>query len=70
VASKLNALIVAAATGDVPQNVNFAWRISQLQTLLDKNGIAYDTATKGTPKSGVDLASMLQKGTVKIECWR
>jgi S1-C subfamily serine protease len=70
VASKLNALIIAAATGDVPQNVNFAWRASQLQTLLDQKGIAYETAAKGTAKSGVDIAALLQKGTVKIECWR
>ena len=70
VASKLNALMVAAATGDVPQNVNFAWRIGLMRDLMDQKGIPYETATKGPAKSGVDLANVLQKGTVKIECWR
>jgi hypothetical protein len=70
VASKLNAMMVAAAIGDVPQNVNFAWHTNLLQTLMDNKGIAYDTATKGPAKSGVELAGVLQKATVKIECWR
>jgi S1-C subfamily serine protease len=70
VASKLNALVVAAATGDLAQNVNFAWHISLLQKLMDQKGISYDLGSKGPAKSGVDLAGILQKGTVKIECWR
>jgi uncharacterized protein len=70
VASKLNALMVAAATGDISQNVNFAWHIGLLQTLMDQKGISYELGSKGPAKSGVDLAALLQKGTVKIECWR
>jgi TPR repeat protein len=70
VASKLNALIVAAATGDLSQNVNFAWHVGMLQTLMDQKGIAYELGGKVPAKSGVDLAGILQKGTVKIECWR
>jgi len=70
VASKLNALVIAAATGDMSQNVNFAWHIGLLQTLMDQRGISYELGSKGSAKSGVDLASLLQKGTVKIECWR
>jgi S1-C subfamily serine protease len=70
VASKLNALAVAAATGDLAQNVNFAWRISLLQALMDKQHIAYDQAAKGHANSSVELADILQKGTVRIECWR
>jgi S1-C subfamily serine protease len=70
VASKLNALIIAAATGDLSQNVNFAWHIGLLQKLMDQKGIGYEVGGKGPAKTGVDLAGMLQKGTVKIECWR
>lgn len=70
VASKLNALALAAATGDLAQNVNFAWQVAQLKTLLDKQGIAYDQGGKAPPKSGVDLAGILQKAAVRIECWR
>jgi S1-C subfamily serine protease len=70
VASKLNALAVAAATGDLAQNVNFAWHVGLLQTLMNQKGIGYDDAAKASAKSGVDLAALLQKSTVKIECWR
>jgi hypothetical protein len=62
--------VVAAATGDMSQNVNFAWHIGLLQTLMDQKGISYELGSKGPAKSGVDLAALLQKGTVKIECWR
>jgi hypothetical protein len=70
VASKLNALAVAAATGDLAQNVNFAWRIGLMKTLMDQKGIAYEPSGKTASRSGIDLASLLQKATVKIECWR
>ncbi len=70
VASKLNALAVAAATGDLAQNVNFAWRIGLLKTLMDQKGIAYEEIPKGHARAAVDLAGLLQKATVKIECWR
>lgn len=70
VASKLDAVTVAAAIGDMPQNVNFAWHTELLRALMNQKGISYDTAAKGPARSGVDLANILQKGTVKIECWR
>jgi S1-C subfamily serine protease len=70
VAAKLNALSIAAATGDLAQNVNFAWRAGLLKSLLDQKAIAYDTAAKSGSRSGVDLGELLQKATVKIECWR
>ncbi|MDB5397364.1 MAG: putative sel1-like repeat protein, partial [Rhodospirillales bacterium] len=70
VAAKLNALGIAAATGDLAQNVNFAWRIDLLRALMDRNGIAYEQSGKGQRRSAVALAGLLQKATVKIECWR
>jgi S1-C subfamily serine protease len=70
VAAKLNALNVAAATGDLAQNVNFAWRTGPLKALMDQQAIAYETVSKPAPHSGTDLAGLLQKATVKIECWR
>ena len=69
VASKLNALAVAAVTGDLAQNVNFAWRTGPLTTLMDANGVAYEKAAKAGAHAD-DLAGLLQKATVKIECWR
>lgn len=70
VAAKLNALAIAAATGDVSQNVNFAWRIGLLKSLMDDKGIAYEQSGKTGTRPEKDLASLLQKAAVKIECWR
>ncbi len=56
--------------GDLAQNVNFAWRIGLLKTLMDQKGIAYEPAGKSAARSGIDLAGLLQKATVKIACWR
>ena len=71
VASKLNTLAFASTTGDVAQNVNFAWRADALEALLNEHGIAYDTA-RGKPESLPmnDLVTELQKGSLEVECWR
>ena len=42
--AKLDELKVAEATGVFPQNVNFAVPVTILQSFLDENGIAYQTA--------------------------
>ncbi len=44
-AAKLNELAVAKATGQFPQNVNFAVPVTILQSFLEENGVAYKTAT-------------------------
>ncbi len=71
VAAKLNTLAVASATGDVAQNVNFAWRADALEALLNAHGIGFDMArgkAESVPMN--ELVNELQKGTVKVECWR
>lgn len=71
VASKLNALAIASATGDIAQNVNFAWRSDALKALLNEHGVAFETAHGRAPtQSTADLVNTLQKATVKVECWR
>jgi hypothetical protein len=70
VQSKLNVLAVAASTGDVVQNVNFARRTGALKALLENHGIMFDSAGKTGNKSMTELADELQKATVNIECWR
>ena len=69
VESKLNALAVAATTGDVAQNVNFAKRTGPLKTLLEQHGVAFDYGGKAN-RTMSELADELQKAAVKIECWR
>lgn len=67
VVSKL-ALSVAAITGDIPQNVNFAVSLGTLQAFLDANNIDYQTRASSSPKSNADVAEMARAATVQIEC--
>lgn len=44
VVSKLDAIAMAQATGDIPQNVNFAVGAGAARAFLDAEGVAYETA--------------------------
>ncbi len=68
VTAKLNAQRVARATGDVPQNVNFALKASVAQTFLDGQGIGYRTARSERPLSPADVGEIARPFTVQIEC--
>ena len=68
--AKLNVLALAASTGDVAQNVNFASKAVSLRKLMDANGVGYEIAKGGGAHQTVELADTLQKASVKVECWR
>jgi TPR repeat protein/S1-C subfamily serine protease len=68
VTSKLDALNIAMATGDVPQNVNFAVKQALAETFLEANGIAFARAASGAVDPG-DLAERARRFTVLLECW-
>jgi TPR repeat protein len=72
VVSKLNALRVAAVTGDVPQNVNFAVNGMIAQAFLAANGakIEISTDTAAASAETVDVAERARSYTVLVECWR
>lgn len=70
VVSKLNALKVAKATGDVPQNVNFAINANVLSSFLDANAVNYKTASGGPILSTQEIARRAQAFTVLVECWQ
>lgn len=71
VVSKLNALKVAAVTGDVPQNVNFAINGATARGFLEKNGVALEDAGAVAPAAATaDVAERAKRYTVLIECWR
>jgi S1-C subfamily serine protease len=71
VVSKLNALRIAAATGDVPQNVNFAINGSVVRAFLEANGVQLEpAATLGTDEATTDIAEQAKQYTVLLECWR
>jgi S1-C subfamily serine protease len=68
VVSKLNAVKVAAITGDIPQNVNFAISLGTLQAFLDANAVDYQTRTSAATISNADVAELARAATVQIEC--
>ena len=70
VVSKLNALKVARATGDIPQNVNFAVSAGTARAFLDAEGVAYATAPSDTARPPEDVAAAARKFTVLVECWK
>jgi S1-C subfamily serine protease len=68
VTSKLNALRTVAATGDVPQNVNFAIKTSVLATFLESNRIEVSLGTKAAKLSSPDLADQANSISVLVRC--
>ena len=71
VVSKLNAMRIAALTGDVPQNVNFAVNGAVARSFLETNGIQVEQGVTTTVTAGtVDVAERAKRYTLLIECWR
>jgi TPR repeat protein len=71
VVSKLNALRVAAATGDVPQNVNFAVNGMVARAFLEANGVQVDSGMTMPARQTIpDVAERAKRYTVLVECWR
>jgi S1-C subfamily serine protease len=69
VTSKLDAMAVAAATGDVPQNVNFAVKQSLAESFLESKGIDASIDTAAQALDAAELAERVRKFTVLVECW-
>ena len=69
VVSKLDALRVAKATGDIPQNVNFALNANVLRAFLDANDVQYADGMSAQPLSPTEVAGRAARFTVLIECW-
>jgi hypothetical protein len=67
--AKLNAIRAAEATGDIPQNINFAIRGSVVRQFLDSKKVSYRTAASGDPIKTADIADAARGFTLRIECW-
>jgi hypothetical protein len=70
VVEKIDAIKVARATGDIPQNVNFAISLGTLQSFLNANGVAYALSDGKGTKSPAEIAAEASRYTVLIECLR
>ena len=68
VSSKLNAVKVAGATGDIPQNVNFAINGNALRAFLDAKGATYKEAGNDRELTGVQIAARATGFTVLVDC--
>jgi S1-C subfamily serine protease len=70
VVGKLNALAVAEATGDLPQNVNFAVSLGTLQSFLDGNSVPYEFDDRALKESTANIAARASVYTVLLQCWK
>ena len=67
VTAKLNALRTAIATGDIPQNVNFAIKASQARSFLEASRVPVQSS-EGKQHTPVELAERARKASVFIFC--
>lgn len=68
VVAKLDALRVARATGDLPQNVNFAVHWAHVRAFLDEEGIRYRKELSKRTASTGDTAAMAVRISVSLDC--
>lgn len=68
VAAKLNALKFAKATGDIPENVNFAIKTGTLRDFLDNSAVPYDTELTEAELKTADIASAARNYIMLITC--
>jgi S1-C subfamily serine protease len=70
VVATLDALGFANATGNIPQNVNFAIKGTVVQEFLRAHSVSYRTALSQDEMSSADASQRATKFTVVIECWK
>jgi S1-C subfamily serine protease len=68
IVAKLNALRVMLATGDVPQNVNFAIELSALRQFLKRNKLEIAEEDSIIEMSMPEIAQRAKLSTYLIEC--
>jgi S1-C subfamily serine protease len=68
VAAKLNALKFAKATGDIPENINFAIKTGALRDFLDNSVVTYQTADAKNELKTSDIARNARAFTLLIAC--
>ncbi len=70
VVAKLDAIRLARATGDIPQNVNFAVSEGTARAFLDAQDVPYETAPSTDSLKPAGVAAKARKFTVPLECWK
>ena len=70
VVGKLDAMKVAKAIGEIPQNVNFAITVAVVRGFLDANGVKYESALSNKKLEAADVGELAKKFIVVVECWK
>jgi S1-C subfamily serine protease len=70
VTGTLNGMVLAVATGAIPQNVNFALKAAVVRTFLDTNRIGWTKASARSELTAADIGDIARKFTVRVECRR
>jgi S1-C subfamily serine protease len=68
VAEKLNALKVAKATGEIPENINFAIKTGALRDFLDNSVVPYRTSEPTSEMKTAEIAAAARAYTMLITC--
>jgi len=69
VSGRLNELLIAEATGTLPQNVNFAIKSGIVQAFLDASRIDYETAPSTEKRDPADVGEAAAKSVFMVECY-
>jgi hypothetical protein len=64
------AMAQAGATGDIPQNVNFAIKDPVARSFLDAKGVEYETASSDRELTAAEVGKRAASFTVLVECWK
>jgi S1-C subfamily serine protease len=68
VSAKLDGLRVARATGNIPENINFAIKTGAIRDFLDNSVVAYETAPAGSELKTSEIANNARAFTLLITC--
>ena len=68
VSAKLNALKFAKATGDIPENINFAIKTGTVRDFLDNSVVPYRTEQSQEDLKAADIASAARSYIMLITC--
>ena len=68
VAAKLNALKFVKATGNIPENINFAIKTGALRDFLDNSAVSYQTAESKADLKTADIARNARAFTLLVSC--
>jgi len=68
VAAKINALKFVRATGNIPENINFAIKTGMIRDFLDNSVVPYQTAEPKGEQKTTDIAGAARSYTLLISC--